>query len=61
MPRVLLDVEAFLGTLQSPLDVASDDALRRLVAATVLLLAYFFGWRDDMCGHLCKLDLFLEG
>ena len=39
MPRVLLDVEAFLGTLQSPLDVASDDALRRLVAATALLLA----------------------
>ena len=61
MPRVLLDVEAFLGTLQSPLDVASDDALRRLVAATALLLAYFFGWRDDTCGHLSKLDLSLEG
>ena len=58
MPASLLAAEQLLVHLTT---WESDDGLRLGLACIGLLLAYFFGWRDDSLMPLAKSDIVFTG
>lgn len=60
MPRMIESLESFLLE-DHPSMVLMDPAAYRLsIAATVVCLAFYFGWRDETAGCLCWKDLVFD-